>query len=118
MKINKRENHILVDVDYTLVHWPSDYESKKRGRVEFDWYGTKVYLEPIPYSIGLVKSYKIQGSAVTVASNNGWRWAKEVVEKLELTPYVYEVKKKYEKCLDDKPPGTWLKHIPVGEITP
>lgn len=116
MKINKKENRITIDVDGTLVNWPEDYSDKYKGRIQMQWYDQTVYLEPIPYIIQLLQSYKTRGFSITVHSANGWKWAKEVVDKLELEDFVDMVETKPSKYVDDTPADQWMHWVDVGKI--
>lgn len=100
MTVNKHEHIVNVDVDETLVLWSiKKYPSMKTA--EFNYYGIKKTLAIHQEQIDLVKSYKKRGYYVRVWSANGWRWANEVVTKLDLQDFVDHVETKGTKFLDD-----------------
>lgn len=96
MKINKNENIVLVDVDMTLI-------LPQQGNNYFvvDYYGIKKHVRPHQENIDLLKSYRARGYYVRVHSNNGWKWAEEVVNGLNLQEYVDSIETKPCKWVDD-----------------
>lgn len=60
-------------------------------------------IEPKPAVEAFIRSLKLRGYHVTVHSNNGWQWAKAVVEALEMEDCVDLICTKSSKCLDDTP---------------
>lgn len=121
-KVNTAENIIPFDVDETLVladyqrHYDQDgdYYNKTtcglRTRI-FDYYG-----EPRERAINLrmvelLKAKKARGFYVRVWSANGYRWAEEVVTKLDLWDYVDSVETKPNVYFDDKGADEWMKRV-------
>lgn len=98
MKVNECEQIILVDVDSTLImHRPKWYP----GCLTLDYYGIKKFAVPHEEHVDLLKSYRQRGFFIRVHSNNGWKWAKQVVEKLNLMDIVHEIETKPCKFMDD-----------------
>lgn len=102
------ENELTVDfdVDDTIVmHYPEQYATES-GRlpvmVKLDYYGMPKIVSVHEAHVELLKSYKARGFHITVHSNNGMPWAREVVTKLMLTSYVDVVKGKAIKHVDDQ----------------
>lgn len=100
MKVIKNELIAYCDVDDTIVKW-SEPTIPGTDKIEFDFADKKVYLTPHQYHIDLIKMYRKRGYHVTIWSANGWEWAKQVVEKLELQNYVDVVQSKSLKWVDD-----------------
>lgn len=102
MKVLKESNITSFDCDGTLVLWSKKYHEPKTGTIEF-WYGNeKIYLYPhIPHVTFLKHCYN-RGDFIEIWSQNGWEWAKQVIEKLELTEYVHLVRSKPSRHIDDK----------------
>lgn len=115
MKITKTEQLFYVDVDKTLVFDCLKYHPDS---IETDYYGQLKYVRPHKKHVEFVKSLKERGYYVIVHSANGWKWAKEIVEKLKLETYIHEVKPKGIKYLDDMCASKWMGvrvYIPEGE---
>lgn len=110
MKIKTSELPVYCDVDETLVR-NFTVERKSDQDIELMYYDQKVYARPIQEHIDLLKSYKSRGYSVTVWSANGFRWAKEVVTRLDLVQFVDEVASKPLKFIDDKPADQWMQRI-------
>lgn len=106
MITNTNEVNIPCDVDGTLIIYEDEY-SPGPGKIELNLYGTKKFVYPHLDHIELVKSYHARGFRVRVHSGNGYQWAEQVVKKLGLEDYVYEVETKSFKYLDDMPIETW-----------
>lgn len=101
MVVNKNETIVAIDCDETLVmHDIECYPQLQM--VELNYYGHKKTLAIHQDHVELVKAYRKRGFFVRVHSANGWRWAKEVVERLGLTDFVDEVETKIAKFVDDK----------------
>lgn len=101
MKINKNENVVLVDVDGTLIV-PTGPDTALGVAITLDYYGIKKQALPHKAHIELLKSYKERGFFIRVHSNNGWKWAHEVVTKLCLNDYVDEIESKPCRFIDDE----------------
>jgi hypothetical protein len=110
MKIIKKDK-VMIDVDSTLVRWPLRYHEPNSDLIEANYYGTTVYLDKHYHHIDLLKAYKARGFHVTVHSANGWKWALEIVQKLQLESFVDEVSTKFSKYIDDKHVDDWSKQI-------
>lgn len=110
MKVLKHENLVYIDVDNTLVMWPSE-PFERNGGMPFTSYGRTVFLVPHEKQIHLLKSYHDRGYYVIVHSAAGWEWAEHVVNVLMLTPYVHEVRSKPSKYVDDKPASNWMQKV-------
>ena len=102
MRVVKSENISYFDVDQTLIMWDA------HGLEEADFYGVMKNFDPHEKHIEFLKSLKQRGSYIIVHSGNGWLWAKNVVEALQLTEFVDEVKSKPTRIIDDKDYSNWL----------
>lgn len=101
MKVNTNENIIHFDVDETLIlHDPTKHQSSRK--IMLDYYGHSNIFAVHEEHVKLLKAYKARGFYIRVNSNNGYRWAEEVVKALHLTDYVDEVSTKAVKYVDDK----------------
>lgn len=110
MKINKKEQRVMFDVDKTLIVPPDDFTSDKA--IKMDYYGHERFRVRNDWAIELLIAYKTRGYSIDVCSANGWRWAQEVVNKLELQEFVNEVGSKYIKYVDDTPAEKWMHRVP------
>lgn len=100
MKINTNENIVEIDVDQTLIlRRHQDYPSQPK--IQISYYGIPWTVTPHLDQIELLKSYKKRGFYIQVHSNNGWKHAKEVIQKLDLVDFVDEVRTKACKTVDD-----------------
>jgi predicted HAD superfamily phosphohydrolase YqeG len=99
MQVITNELRVAVDVDNTIIKWVN---SPTENSKTVSYYGTSKEVEPNQAVIAFVKSLKQRGYHVTVHSNNGWQWAKNVVEALELESVVDLVCTKSSKCIDDE----------------
>lgn len=116
--INPAAPFIYFDIDDTLVMWTlgitkvSDpIKAKKRGiSTPFvnPYNGRVFYLEVHNKHVELLKSEKELGNNVIVWSAGGALWAKEVVQKLKLEPYVDLILSKPEKFYDDLPAYSFM----------
>jgi phosphoglycolate phosphatase-like HAD superfamily hydrolase len=104
MKVVESELIALCDVDNTLI--------KRVGYsdLQLDYYGQLYYAVPLDKNIEFVKSLKARGYYIVLQSNNGWRWAKQVVEKLGIDHLFDECKSKPSKVVDDEPAVNWIPY--------
>jgi hypothetical protein len=106
MQVIDAELMVEFDVDFTLVmHYPEQYATESNRPppiIKLDYYGMPKLVCVHEEHIELLKSYKARGFHITVHSNNGVGWVKEVVTKLMLNPYVDVVKGKAIKHVDDQ----------------
>ena len=91
---------LFCDVDGTLVHHV-EKNTPKKFTIDCPYTGEKVYLLPDEAHIRLLKRNKAQGSTIVVWSHGGVKWAKVVVEALDLTEYVDAIIPKLERYMDD-----------------
>lgn len=105
MIVTETELLFYIDVDETMV-----FSCKKTHKDAFkaDYYGKIKWVRPHKKHLDFIKSLKVRGYYVVVHSANGWKWAKEIVDKLNLNNYVDEVKPKSIKYLDDKNSNEWM----------
>lgn len=108
MKVLEKDKVVYFDCDETLVIWNYPPEAV-HCIMEFDNYGFKEYLVPNYRMMDTLKKNYSQGNHVIVWSQNGYKWAKEVVTKLGLTKYVHLVQSKPEILFDDLPPQDFIK---------
>lgn len=118
MTINTNENVILFDVDQTLImHEYKLYPLDRR--ISVDYYGiSKIVVAHLEH-IKLLKSYKKRRFFIRVHSNNGFLWAKQIVQKLDLEEFVDSVESKPTRHVDDATnsvevmgPRVYLEQIP------
>jgi len=104
MKYFDNDNVVWFDVDETLVLYKGDHHKPQEGLLEFiDPYTEKqLYLQPHKEHAYLMEQYKGRGYTVGVWSANGGRWAKHVVDRLQLGGFVDIVMSKPTKHVDDK----------------
>ena len=96
-------NSITVcDVDNTLVMWSSDFRTNKPGKTLFKYGGEDIYLKPHNFHVTFLKHCFERGDFVVVWSQNGYCWAKQIVDKLGLQDYVHVVASKPVRHIDDK----------------
>lgn len=102
------ENELIVwcDVDSTLIR-KLDYEYG----LKLDYYGQPYFAIPIKSNIEFMKSLKARGCHIIVHSNNGHKWAEQVVRALKLENYVDEIKTKPFKVLDDEIASKWIPTV-------
>jgi predicted phosphatase len=100
---------VVIDVDETLITKFSTVKGDKELTLRY--YGETVYANPINRHIRLLKSYKKRGYEVTVWSANGYLWAKQVVEVLDLYQFVDIVASKPLKYVDDKDANTFMQRV-------
>ena len=102
MITNKSELNVGIDVDLTLIgEHQSNNHAKGDYLYKFDYYGKVVYAERIDRHIDLLVAYKKRGYHVTVWSANGWQWAEQVINRLDLSEYVDVVMTKPCRYVDD-----------------
>lgn len=101
MRINDNENIVHFDVDETLVLHDA-VKHEHLPKVLLDYYGHHKVFAVHDEHVKLLKAYKARGFYIRVNSNNGYRWAEQVVKALSLEEYVDEVSTKAVKYVDDK----------------
>ena len=104
MRVTENEIIMYVDIDETLIFATDDQNIGFYA----NYYGTKKLVRPHKKHIEFIKTLKQRGYYIVVHSGNGWKWAKEIVTKLGLTPFVDEVKSKPVKYLDDLDSEAWF----------
>lgn len=118
MQVNEQDT-VLFDVDGTLIEWLDTAFDGMGYRIEnskvLDFYGTPKAVKPIFVHVEFLKSLKKRGYYIRVHSGNGFAWAKQVVEALQLQPYVDSVETKPSKVVDDKPCSDWINPIFLGK---
>lgn len=103
MQVIENEFLVAYDIDDTIVMWDAEFDYTHADKVEFkDPYdGKLVYLTPNKKHIDLLKKHKAQGMAVMVWSAGGAKWARSVIDTLELSEYVDIILTKPVKFVDD-----------------
>ena len=112
MKLLASELPIAIDVDETLVgkmYFTRPPHDQKYLRL--DYYGTPVYVRPNLHHIAFLKACKARGYDITVWSGNGYQWAKAVIVRLNLEPYVAYVASKPILYVDDKDAPEWMRRV-------
>ena len=97
MNLNKNENIVLIDIDGTLII----HTDKENYDHCLNYYGHKKYVKVHTELVQLLKSYKQRGFYIRVHSNNGYRWAKEVINALDLNSFVDSIETKACRFVDD-----------------
>lgn len=107
MLVTKNDKVVCFDVDDTLVMW--SWPEKFNDRVVIiNNYGHNTSLVPHEKHIALMKQFKARGYYVIVWSQGGFEWANAVVEALDLTAFVDEVKTKPKWYVDDLGSHIWM----------
>lgn len=101
-KLLEEDSITVCDVDNTLTMWPDDFRLEKEGRLEFDYGDEKVYLKPHNFHVTFLKHCFNRGDFIIVWSQNGYNWAKQVVDKLGLSNHVSLIASKPIRHIDDK----------------
>ena len=95
-----------IDVDDTLIFWPTSYKVPFDDCIEFiDPYDlNKIYYGRPNYRlIKQIKGHKkYNKSSIVVWSKSGWRWAEYTVKLLGLEDYIDVVSSKPDWYIDDK----------------
>ncbi len=102
MQVIERKDISAFDCDNTLVMWPDDFKINKFGRIKFTYGDEDVFLVPHSFHPVFLKNCFKRGDYIVVWSQNGFAWAKQVVEKLGLENYVDIVMNKPSRHIDDK----------------
>lgn len=109
MRVNDNDSIAAYDVDGTLITVTKDNPHPDDIIAITDPYtGTvKLRVAYIP-NIELMKKHKAQGYYIKVWSHGGHKWAKAVIEKLQLTNIVDEIESKPLKYVDDLTAAEWM----------
>lgn len=101
---------VMVDVDDTLVKWSSSYNipHDKAIQITDQTNNSIVYVTPHEKHINLLKKYKDMNYKVFVWSGGGYRWAKSVIETLQLQNHVDFIMTKPIKYIDDLDCNEWM----------
>lgn len=99
--ILESNNITAFDIDETLLFWKHRNEPGK-DKVQFLYGDEKIFLKPHRKHIAFLKHCYNRGDFIIVWSKNGWQWAEQVVEKLELQDYVHVIMSKVTRAVDDK----------------
>jgi len=109
--VNVIESEFLVffDVDDTLILWDSIFNNPQDQVWITDPYdGAKVGVTPHHAHIKLLQNYHARGATIVVWSQNGYSWAKSVVQALKLEPHVHLIMSKPRIYVDDLPSKEWM----------
>lgn len=113
MKVIKSDNVIYYDCDDTLVMWNSPADIRHKA-ISFDNYGWNENLVPNYKMIDSLKRSSEKGAHIIVWSQNGYKWALEVVRKLQLTAFVDMVQTKPALIFDDIAPQEFIKRAYIN----
>lgn len=105
MIVTKAENVAYIDIDNTLIRKANTNDLFPKL---LDYYGNNWNIIPKYDNIQFLKSLKSRGYYIIVHSANGWQHALNVVNLLELTEFVDEIKTKPQKYVDDEPVENWF----------
>lgn len=110
MQVNKSEQVRPFDVDNCLISY--DYQPKK-GMIAADVVdpvtGKNIRVRVNKAMVRLLREEYQRGGHIKVWSRSGWEWARNVVQALELVPYVHEVLSKPIAYFDDTDVSEWMK---------
>lgn len=99
----EKESTIFIDCDDTLVMWGiKPKKGEKLIQITNPNTGEQNYLAPHLGHIKVLKDRKARGSFIVVWSAGGYKWAKAVVNALELKSHVDIVMTKPHMYIDDK----------------
>jgi len=117
MEVFENEKHAFFDVDETLVMEQGNIFQPSKGAIPFKCPHTNdtIYLRPNRRHINFLMTQKGRGYDVTVWSQNGWAWAKHVIETLGLVEHVDRVQTKCLKYVDDLPADSWMSRVYLDE---
>jgi hypothetical protein len=99
---------LYVDVDETLVltKYPAELEEKTVMLEAFP--GNKMRVLPHHIHAATIREFKARGHAVIVWSAGGAKWARAVVELMNLQDCVDVIIGKPDWIIDDKPCTIWM----------
>lgn len=106
MLVNKTELVTYLDIDGTLIN--KDPIQHHTSDLKVDYYGVQYRVQLLHKNIEFVKTLHARGWQITAHSHNGWQWAENVINVLGLKPYIYEVKSKPFKYIDDQDCHSWM----------
>lgn len=107
---DKDERVLVCDVDDTLVMWGENAYQPTDGTIEFKdpYNGDSLFLKPHKRHIKLLEHFHSRGYYVIVWSAGGGKWAKSVVNTLEINHIVDDIMGKPLKYIDDLPAQEWM----------
>lgn len=109
MIITKNENIRPFDVDNCLIIHTSDKTILDSVRVIDPVTKKTLVFRKNLSMIRLLKEEHQRGGHIIVWSRGGWEWARNVVQALNLEPYVHQVLSKPVVYFDDTPVKKWMK---------
>lgn len=103
MKIIKKDQVIVIDIDNTLILWSKNHHEPGKNKIKiFDPLSQEaLYLTPHKVHIRLLKQHKARGYFVIVWSKASYHWANAVVKALGIEEHINLVMSKPEKHIDD-----------------
>lgn len=110
MKLIKNEHCIFFDVDDTLIMWNKDAVNPDAGYVLV----ADRHLPINNANVDKLIEMHYKGQFVVVWSAAGYKWAKTVVEALNLVPFVDLIMTKPRVYFDDLPVQTWMNRLYYG----
>ena len=104
MNVASAEATIFFDVDDTLIFWDENYRQPFSGAlpIQCPHDGMITYHRVHERHVGFLKKQAKKGYSVVVWSAAGTKWAKAVVDALNIESYVDYVTAKPVKWVDDK----------------
>jgi predicted phosphatase len=110
MTITKSESINPVDVDGTLIiHTKAYIKPSERVYIVDPVTGKEIVVRVNRPMVRLLKEESQRGSYVLVWSRGGWEWARNVIQALDLVPYVNHIMSKPLRYMDDSPVKKWMK---------
>lgn len=101
------KNTIYFDVDDTLVFWISNPSEQVEAKIVYAG-SNRICLLPNRAMIEKLKEHSMAGDVIVVWSQGGSDWVREVIQALNLDPYVHFMLGKPTLCYDDLPTTYWL----------
>lgn len=110
MKVIKNENIKPFDVDETLVlHNLEAYPELLEADIKDAVTGGSIKVKVHEAMVRLLREEKSRGATVIVWSRGGYQWAYDVIEALDLIPYVDIVMSKPCFYFDDSTVEKWME---------
>ncbi len=110
MIVTKVENIRPVDVDGTLIiHTRDTITASERIDVVDPLTGKNIRVRINKAMVRLLKEEHHRGSYILVWSRGGYEWARNVIQALDLVPYVHQIMSKPLVYLDDTDVSGWMK---------
>lgn len=108
VQVFETDQVVCCDVDDTLVMWNLDDKSKDISIPDPYSPGVSNFVTPHLAHIQLLRKFKERGFTIIVWSAGGFKWAHNVVNALEIEPFVDLVMSKPCRYIDDLACKEWM----------